>query len=270
MPGGPTAPAYAAACGERLHARLRPLRSERGGPAGGADLDGQRLPLHSGAAEWEDVDEVHYPGTYAHGVYDRETTIMGGRPVPNEDLVNLPNCFVLKFRVEGEEPFRLGNVELLSYRHAYDARNAVVIRELRFRDRAGRETSLKSRRFVSMGRMHLAALAWEARAGELVGPGRGGVRAGRAGPEQGRRPVPAAEGPSPRSPGTPDLQLRRDRAQGAHPPVEDRDRPSRAHPRLSRRGRARGRSQHATRRRTTSSRSWPSMCKRARPCASRS
>ncbi len=114
-----------------------------------------------GAAEWEDVDEVHYPGTYAHGVYDRETTIMGGRPVPNEDLVNLPNCLVLKFRVEGEEPFGLGNVELLSYRHAYDTRNAVVIRELRFRDRAGRDTSLKSRRFVSMARMHLAALAWE-------------------------------------------------------------------------------------------------------------
>jgi len=114
-----------------------------------------------GAAEWEDGDEVHYPGTYAHGVYDRETSIIGGRSVPNEDLVNLPNCLVLKFRVEGEEPFRLGNVELMSYRHAYDARNAVVVRELRFRDRAGRVTSLKSRRFVSMSRMHLVALAWE-------------------------------------------------------------------------------------------------------------
>ena len=27
-----------------------------------------------GAAEWEDVDGVHYPGTYAHGGYNRETT----------------------------------------------------------------------------------------------------------------------------------------------------------------------------------------------------
>jgi hypothetical protein len=44
-----------------------------------------------GAAEWEDADGVHYPGTYAHGVYNRETTILGGRPVLNEDLVNLPN-----------------------------------------------------------------------------------------------------------------------------------------------------------------------------------
>jgi trehalose/maltose hydrolase-like predicted phosphorylase/beta-phosphoglucomutase-like phosphatase (HAD superfamily) len=114
-----------------------------------------------GAAEWEDADDAHYPGAYAHGLYDRETTIMGGRPVPNEDLVNLPNCLVLKLRVVGEEPFQLGNVELLSYRHAYDVRHALVLRELRFRDRAGRVTSLRSRRFVSMGRMHLMALAWE-------------------------------------------------------------------------------------------------------------
>jgi hypothetical protein len=38
-----------------------------------------------GAAEWEDPDGVHYPGTYAHGVYNRETTILGGLPVLNED-----------------------------------------------------------------------------------------------------------------------------------------------------------------------------------------
>ncbi len=114
-----------------------------------------------GAAEWEDADDVHYPGTYAHGVYNRETTIMGGRPVPNEDMVNLPNGLVLKLRVEGEEPFSLTNVELLDYRHSYDFRDALVSRELRFRDRAGRETTLRSRRFVSMDRMHQAALAWE-------------------------------------------------------------------------------------------------------------
>ena len=37
---------------------------------------------------------------------------MGGRPVLNEDLVNLPNWLVLKLRIEGEEPIGLGNVEL--------------------------------------------------------------------------------------------------------------------------------------------------------------
>jgi trehalose/maltose hydrolase-like predicted phosphorylase/beta-phosphoglucomutase-like phosphatase (HAD superfamily) len=114
-----------------------------------------------GAAEWEDGDDVHYPGSYAHGVYNRESTIVGGRPVPNEDLVNLPRGLALKLCIEGEDPIRLANVKLLSYRHTYDVRHAVVTRELRFRDRAGRETSLTSRRFVSMGRMHMGALEWE-------------------------------------------------------------------------------------------------------------
>lgn len=114
-----------------------------------------------GAAEWEDASDVHYPGTYAHGVYNRETTIMGGRPVPNEDLVNLPNPLVLKLRVAGEEPLSVGNTELLGYRHEYDVRNAVVLRRVRFRDRAGRVTSLISRRFVSMGRMHQVGIAWD-------------------------------------------------------------------------------------------------------------
>jgi trehalose/maltose hydrolase-like predicted phosphorylase len=114
-----------------------------------------------GAAEWEESDSVHYPGTYAHGVYNRESAIVGGRPIPNEDLVNLPRCFSLKVCIEGEDPVRLDNVELLAYRHAYDVRHAVLMRDLRFRDRAGRVTHLRSRRFVSMGRMHLAALAWE-------------------------------------------------------------------------------------------------------------
>jgi len=113
-----------------------------------------------GTAEWEDADEVHYPGTYAHGLYNRETTIMGGRPVLNEDLVNLPNWLVLKLKIEGEDAIRLGNVELLDYRHEYDIGTAMVIRELRFRDRAGRETSLRSRRFASMAHSHQAGIEW--------------------------------------------------------------------------------------------------------------
>lgn len=113
-----------------------------------------------GTAEWEDMGPVHYPGTYAHGCYNRETTIMGGHPVLNEDLVNLPNWLVLKLRIEGEDAIRLDNVELLSYRHSYDIETATVQRELRFRDRSGRETTLRSRRFVSMAHSHQAAIEW--------------------------------------------------------------------------------------------------------------
>jgi trehalose/maltose hydrolase-like predicted phosphorylase len=113
-----------------------------------------------GTAEWEDADGVHYPGTYAHGVYNRETTILGGIPVLNEDLVNLPNWLVLKLRIEGEDAIRLADVELLSYRHRLDILGATLIRELRFRDRSSRETTLRSRRFVSMADVHHAGIEW--------------------------------------------------------------------------------------------------------------
>ena len=117
-----------------------------------------------GAAEWEGADGVHYPGTYIHGVYNRETTILGGHPVLNEDLVNLPNWLVLQLRMEGGDAFRLADVEVLEYRHEFDVRNATVVRELRCRDHAGRETSLRSRRFVSMADVHHAAIEWTLRA----------------------------------------------------------------------------------------------------------
>ncbi|MCT1885580.1 glycoside hydrolase family 65 protein [Dietzia cinnamea] len=113
-----------------------------------------------GAAEWEEADDVHYPGTYVHGLYDRATTLLGGVPVHNEDLVNLPNWLPLKLRVDGAEVLRLADVEVLDYRHRLDLRAAVLTRHLRFRDREGRETELVSRRFTSMASMHHAYLEW--------------------------------------------------------------------------------------------------------------
>lgn len=114
-----------------------------------------------GIAHWSDADGVHYPGTYVHGGFNRETTIMAGRPVLNEDLVNMPNWLPLKLRIEDDgEPVDFDNVEILSYRHELDIRNATLIRDLRFRDREGRETSVKSRRFVSMADMHQAGIEW--------------------------------------------------------------------------------------------------------------
>jgi trehalose/maltose hydrolase-like predicted phosphorylase len=103
---------------------------------------------------------VHYPGTYAHGGYNRETTILGGLPVLNEDLVNLPNWLVLELRIEGEDAMRISEIELLGYRHEFDIRNATVVRRLRFRDHCGRETTLTSRRFVSMADAHHAGIEW--------------------------------------------------------------------------------------------------------------
>lgn len=55
---------------------------------------------------------------------------------------------------------RLADVELLEYQHELDVRHATVHRRLRFRDRSGRETTLRSRRFVSMADIHHAGIEW--------------------------------------------------------------------------------------------------------------
>ena len=87
----------------------------------------------------------------------------------NEDLVNLPNWLVLKLRIEGEDAIRLADVEVLDYRHELDLRTGVMTRSLRFRDAAGRETTLRSRRFVSMAQSAQRRHRMDADREQLVG-----------------------------------------------------------------------------------------------------
>src|SRR5690349_481349 len=185
-----------------------------------------------GTAEWEDADGVHYPGTYAHGVYNRETTILGGLPVLNEDLVNLANWLVLKLRIDGEDAIRLADVELLAYHHWLDLRNATVLRELRFRDRRSRETTLHSRRFVSMVDVHHAGIEWTLTAEnwsgrvEVVSAIDGRVT------NAGGGSLPGARVPTSRSGLAEDIRPGGDRPEGAAPPVECLHQPGRAQPGL--------------------------------------
>ena len=112
-----------------------------------------------GAAEWADADEnVHYPGTYVAGGYNRLITEIAGRPIENEDLVNLPNWLCLTFRVGDAEWFNLSNSEILSYRQELNVREGVLVRTLRVRDAEGCETTISSKRLVSMAKAHLAAI----------------------------------------------------------------------------------------------------------------
>ena len=112
-----------------------------------------------GAVPWADADdEVHYPGTYVHGGYNRLITEISGRPVENEDLVNLPNWLSLTYRVDGGSWFALDAVEVLTYRETLDLRHGQLHHDLHVRDADGRETLLAFRRIVSMDHAHLAAL----------------------------------------------------------------------------------------------------------------
>src|SRR6185312_12810624 len=111
-----------------------------------------------GAAPESKAGQVHYPATYAAGVYNRLDDVIAGTRIDNESIVNLPNWLPLTFRIADGDWFDIDAVTLLSYRQTLDLRGAVLTRELRFRDDAGRTTSLTQHRFVAMHVAHIAAL----------------------------------------------------------------------------------------------------------------
>jgi len=111
-----------------------------------------------GAVPESKAGQVHYPGTYAAGVYNRLVDDVSGTEIDNESLVNLPNWLALTFRVDGGSWFDIDEVTVLSYRQTLDLRGAVLTRQVRLRDDAGRTSSLTQQRFVAMHMPHVAAL----------------------------------------------------------------------------------------------------------------
>ncbi|OBG19866.1 trehalose-phosphatase [Mycolicibacterium celeriflavum] len=111
-----------------------------------------------GAAPESTAGQIHYPATYAAGVYNRLEDMLAGQKLEHESLVNLPNWLPLTFRIDGGEWFTVDTVTLQSYRQTLDLRGAVLNRVLRFTDDAGRNTSVTQRRLVSMDQAHVAAL----------------------------------------------------------------------------------------------------------------
>jgi alpha,alpha-trehalase len=111
-----------------------------------------------GSAPEAVADQVHYPGTYAAGCFNRLISEVGGHEVEDESIVNLPNWLPLTFRIEDGEWFDVAAVELLDYGQMLDMRNALLLRIVRFRDAEGRETAVTQRRFVSMATPQLAGL----------------------------------------------------------------------------------------------------------------
>jgi alpha,alpha-trehalase len=62
--------------------------------------------------------DVHYPGTYVAGCYNRLVSRVADREVENEDLVNVPNWLPLTFRREGGQWLDLYELEVLAYRQS--------------------------------------------------------------------------------------------------------------------------------------------------------
>ena len=109
-----------------------------------------------GAGPEFDADGVHYPGTYAAGVYNRLQDTVAGATVENESLVNLPNWLPLTFGID-DGPW-CADLHQMDQRLELDLRRGVLIRRMRVRDAAGRTTAVTQRRFVHLRHQHLCGL----------------------------------------------------------------------------------------------------------------
>ncbi|MGV9673068.1 glycosyl hydrolase family 65 protein [Gordonia sp. NPDC003504] len=111
-----------------------------------------------GAAPESRADDIHCPGTYAAGVFNRLHDRIDGHAIDNESIVNLPNWLSLTFRIDDGDWFDIDRADLLDYRQDLDVRRAILTRRFRFRDHAGRVTEVSERRFVAMHMPHACAL----------------------------------------------------------------------------------------------------------------
>jgi trehalose/maltose hydrolase-like predicted phosphorylase len=111
-----------------------------------------------GTAPEARADGVHYPATYAAGVFNRLAVEIDGHAVENESIVNLPDWQSLAFRVDGGEWCQPGAATVSDYVQELDLRRGVLTRRFRCTDAEGRRTAVAQRRLVSMADPYLAGL----------------------------------------------------------------------------------------------------------------
>lgn len=107
------------------------------------------------------ADDVHYPGTYAAGCYNRLTSDVEDRHVENEDMVNLPNWLPLRFRPAGGEWLTPDSAPVLAHRQTLLLDAGLLDRVTRYGLDDDRVLSVRQRRLVHMGDPNLAALRTE-------------------------------------------------------------------------------------------------------------
>lgn len=122
---------------------------------GALEMERNKFKKNGAGKEW------NYPGTYLACGFNRMKSKVQDKVIENEDLVNWPNWLYLTFKIDDGDWFDMDNFELLDFRTDLKLREGILERRMKFRDQEGRETTLFSRRMISMDNHHAAALQWE-------------------------------------------------------------------------------------------------------------
>lgn len=105
--------------------------------------------------------EMHYPGTYLAGLYNRLATNIAGRTIYNEDLVNCPNWTYITFKVRDGSWFSPSTTRSVSFHQELDMKHGKLVRKILCQMPHGRRTRVKETRIVSMANPHVAAIKYE-------------------------------------------------------------------------------------------------------------
>ncbi|MFO8128490.1 MAG: beta-phosphoglucomutase family hydrolase [Bacteroidales bacterium] len=104
--------------------------------------------------------DVHYPGTYVAGVYNKVPTVIHDRKIYNNDFVNCPNWLIVDFRIGEGNFISIMETDVLAYKHSLDMYKGIMCREITFKDAKGNITTIKTERFASMDNPHLAVIRY--------------------------------------------------------------------------------------------------------------
>jgi len=113
-----------------------------------------------GAAPESVASSIHYPGTYAGGIYNRLKTHIAGRAVFNEDMVNCPNWLFLTFRIGSDDWFVPSLGRIILYHQQLDMKRGILTRDVRVQNRKGRITRIQTKRLVHMSHPHYGAIQY--------------------------------------------------------------------------------------------------------------
>jgi len=113
-----------------------------------------------GCFEGEHASDVHYPGTYIAGLYNKLGTKIQNKIIYNNDFVNCPNWLLIEFKIGLGNYISPLKMELFSYRHVLDMKRGVMKRSIVCKDGLGRITRIHSERIASMANPHLLAIRY--------------------------------------------------------------------------------------------------------------
>jgi len=113
---------------------------------------------------FEEGRPVYQSGTFVNGFYESWPIVYGeeayGFASTGQTIVNVTDAKIIKLYVD-DEPLFLPTASLLHYERALNMKDGTLDRELVWETAAGKQVSIKSRRFVSFEHRHLAAIQYE-------------------------------------------------------------------------------------------------------------